>query len=645
VEPGSPSSLSSLARPFVPAGRSKVQRWAEASPVSLETVPADVSSEVAGPPVRRSIKEVALLPPPRVVRPVPRWEPHCPVIKVVARPLSPRRAPRPSPDAEGWVEVRPRRHLRGPLPPRRSIPQDLRGRCFNCMAISHKAAECRCPVRCFACRSLGHRAASCPARLDRAPLCRNSTSVWDRLGQLLVDAKPRSVKIWREVPSRGGMVEGAGAPVQAQGGAKRRRHRTRGRRSNPSLLVPEPSVQDLQASMPAEDQAPLLSQVEDDASAPRGCVLERSVALDREEFRLQRCALFVVVTGSRPQVTLEVFAAEVAAGFGLNEGSFSVHRSSPEDFVLVLDSEHAANEVYNNGSVFNSPSGSFKFIRWSRLAHAEVVSFPSLVMVEFGGIPVHAWELATAQNLMRDFCSEVELHPDSVNRLNFSSFKVFGWCRRPQLISVSFELLIPERVMSSGGPPAVRRLLSYPVTASVSSVPQADATVSPSLPSSPTSDDGAREAGSRRRRLLRGVLERLGASASVGPQSGRRPVHERLGHIPTLGRHVDSSQGPLHGGVHGGGGSFPATARVGQEEHGLGNIDGVGFFRGDVLLPEVVAAVGIRPLDVGGPDVVSPSGGGRLGLWRPAHCFWGCRCPSAVCRCFFFCCGGHRPDP
>jgi hypothetical protein len=171
--------------------------------------------------------------------------------------------------------------------------------------------------------------------------------------------------------------------------------------------------------------------------------------------------------------------------------------------------------------------------------------------------------------------------------------------------------------MSSGGPPAVRRLLSYPVTASVSRVPQADAAVSPTLPSSPTSDGGGREADSRRRRLHRGVLERLGASTSVGSQSGRRPVHERLGHIPTLGRHVDSSQGPLHGGVHGGGGSFSATARVGQEERGLGNIDGVGFFRGDILLPEVVAAVEVQPLDVGGPDAVSPSGGPS---WALATC-------------------------
>jgi hypothetical protein len=172
--------------------------------------------------------------------------------------------------------------------------------------------------------------------------------------------------------------------------------------------------------------------------------------------------------------------------------------------------------VYNNGSVFNSPSGSFKFIRWSRMAHAEVVLFPSLVMVEFGGIPVHAWELATTQNLFRDFCSEVELHPDTVNCLDFSSFKVFEWCRRPQLIPGSFELLIPERVMSSGGPPAVRRLLSYSVTASVSRVPQADAAISPS---SPTSDGGNRETGSRRRRLDQCALERLGVSASVRPKA------------------------------------------------------------------------------------------------------------------------------
>jgi hypothetical protein len=57
-------------------------------------------------------------------------------------------------------------------------------------------------------------------------------------------------------------------------------------------------------------------------------------------------------------------------------------------------------------------------------------------------------------------------------------------------------------------------------------------------------------------------------------QSGRRPVHERLGLIPAHGQHVDSSQGPLHGS----GGSIPATTRARPEERGLDTIDGVGFF-------------------------------------------------------------------
>jgi hypothetical protein len=65
VAPGSPSALSPQARPFMPAGRSKAQQWAEVSLVSLEAVPADISGEVTGPPGRRSFKEVAQWKSPR----------------------------------------------------------------------------------------------------------------------------------------------------------------------------------------------------------------------------------------------------------------------------------------------------------------------------------------------------------------------------------------------------------------------------------------------------------------------------------------------------------------------------------------------------------------------------------------------------
>jgi hypothetical protein len=84
---------------------------------------------------------------------------------------------------------------------------------------------------------------------------------------------------------------------------------------------------------------------------------------------------------------VNALAAVAAAGFGLLENS-SLHSSCQEDIVFLFDSERISNMV--NGVVLNSPSGSFKFIRWSRLAHADIVTFPSLVMVEFRGVSVHA---------------------------------------------------------------------------------------------------------------------------------------------------------------------------------------------------------------------------------------------------------------
>ncbi|CAO2035120.1 unnamed protein product [Urochloa humidicola] len=40
------------------------------------------------------------------------------------------------------------------------------GRCFNCLALDHRAAHCRDPVKCFHCRRYGHKEARCP---DRRP--------------------------------------------------------------------------------------------------------------------------------------------------------------------------------------------------------------------------------------------------------------------------------------------------------------------------------------------------------------------------------------------------------------------------------------------------------------------------------------------
>ena len=490
---------------------------------------------------QRTFKDVLLLPPPlpSARQSLPR-PPHRPKFAVVQRPGTVRR---PVPDREGWVRVEPRRRQLPPSPPsRRSIPEDLRGRCFNCLASSHRAADCRRSVRCFKCWGFGHRAVQCKVRA--AQVIKSSVSVWDRLGPKLVHKpldSPKRAMEWRRVSLPTPAIQRSGVADPTLGGTKKRRHRTRGRRPKTAPVAPSEDSREVAPPPGSSSPEPVRVHapqpvVPDMVEATHLCILDRADALAREELRLRRCALFVVVTGSRPRVAAETLADEVAAGFGLDASSFSVHRSYPEDFVLILNSEELANQVYNNGAVFNSLSGSFKFLRWSRLAHAEVVAFPSPVLVEFKGIPIHAWDLATAQNLLRDHCTDVELHPDTVNRHDFSSFKVFGWCRRPHLIPNLVELLVPEPLMMTPGSTALeRRLLAYQVTALVSLI--SPPVHSAAAPPSPAFDDD-QDNGPRRRRLNSSV--QMGHAESGEALAARRPVRERLGVAPVSVRHVEA---------------------------------------------------------------------------------------------------------
>jgi hypothetical protein len=229
--------------------------------------------------------------------------------------------------------------------------------------------------------------------------------MWDRLGPQVVDKpldNPRRVMEWRKVSLPIPAIQRFGVAEPPLGGTKKRRHRTRGRRPKTAPVAPKENTSEVapppgsSSPEPVRAQAPRQPVVHEMVEATHLCILDRADALAREELRLRRCALFVVVTGSRPRVAAETLADEVAAGFGLDASTFFVHRSCPEDFVLILNSEEVANQVYNNGAIFISPSGSFKFLRWSRLAHAEVVAFPSPVLVEFKGVPIHAWDLVTA---------------------------------------------------------------------------------------------------------------------------------------------------------------------------------------------------------------------------------------------------------
>jgi len=107
-----------------------------------------------------------------------------------ARPLHPSRATRtpgsgsrpvdsrlPPVDKDDFQLVVPRRRLRRDLgtfrrvaPPRRPVPADLVGRCFNCLAFDHIAARCPNPSHCLRCEEVGHSIRNCKrARGDALP--------------------------------------------------------------------------------------------------------------------------------------------------------------------------------------------------------------------------------------------------------------------------------------------------------------------------------------------------------------------------------------------------------------------------------------------------------------------------------------------
>jgi hypothetical protein len=77
-------------------------------------------------------------------------------------------------DDDGWQVVMRKKRSRGVPLPRRRHQVELRGKCFNCLAPSHRVV-----ARCF---HLGHQAAWCPSLRVDHQVSRNS--VRQRLGHL-----------------------------------------------------------------------------------------------------------------------------------------------------------------------------------------------------------------------------------------------------------------------------------------------------------------------------------------------------------------------------------------------------------------------------------------------------------------------------
>ncbi|OEL25095.1 hypothetical protein BAE44_0013886 [Dichanthelium oligosanthes] len=189
-----------------------------------------------------------------------------------------------------------------------------------------------------------------------------------------------------------------------------------------------------------------------------------------------------------------------------------LRRFGPSSFLLILPSTEAAERVYNGGRpIIINPFIRLHVMRWTRFLHSNAASLPFPVEIELRGIPAHAWEVKTVEQLLSDFCWITDSHLDS--DFHRDVFKVVAWCSCPERILAEMELEIVEPVMTAGGEP--RRAPSYSIGISVASfiLPAARGT-----PPSPPPATAAAQGGTATA-VAPGGAPRLSALAGSAPQA------------------------------------------------------------------------------------------------------------------------------
>lgn len=466
--PGSSPTLSPHARPFKPAGRSKESQWSDSSSAS-----DDGASAGAGTSGYRSFREVVVASlaskAPTPPSPVPAQAPRPRILlrSEVARPQQPKRVP----DADGWMRKESRatrRKLYRPQPrPRRLVPADLRGLCFNCFSPAHRAAQCRSRPRCFKCRGVGHRSYVCPgaARLAGERLAPGGrVLVWRR-----ISATAPTMESAAGMASAGAAqssVEAAPAVSAPEEGRARRQRRPR-RRRRPARDGSTSSRRNFGAN--SGDASPGQQALDDGASPALTLpyIINWSDRLAQAEQALHR-AVIATIVGDVSQASSTAVAGLLAAKFDLDAAALPVHRASPSAFIVVLADEAEACRVASDNS---EPPGNGSFRvhcrRWTRQALSGTI-LPSRVDVELQGVPAHAWEVSTAESLLNPFAWVEQIHENTRNREDYSVFRLKAWCLNLEVIPPARDLVIVEPPTMIVESPPVKRALSYPVQISVS---------------------------------------------------------------------------------------------------------------------------------------------------------------------------------
>jgi len=132
--------------------------------------------------------------------------------------------------------------------------------------------------------------------------------------------------------------------------------------------------------------------------------------------------LIVNVIGNCPEDVQASIRDLVSSRFLISAEAITILCSGPSSIILGLPDDETAARVYNGGRPILGQAVRLHVMRWSRLFQSTASSLPSAIVVELQGIPAHAWELATTEHLLNDYCWIGGSHPETMP----TSVRFFG---------------------------------------------------------------------------------------------------------------------------------------------------------------------------------------------------------------------------
>jgi hypothetical protein len=172
------------------------------------------------------------------------------------------------------------------------------------------------------------------------------------------------------------------------------------------------------------------------------CVVRRTRSMDDLERRLQH-AVVAYVGGDRPAVTCGQVAEALYEQLGIMADRCSVHPYQPEDFLIVLASADLRRSVLAQASIDHA--GFSLFLKpWTRLAQASKVIQRTRVQLIMEGVPPHAWDRETTEELLGTSCVVEELAPATRSRSDLALFRLSAWTENWQ----GWQGIPPARVLA-----------------------------------------------------------------------------------------------------------------------------------------------------------------------------------------------------